>query len=302
MSAIDKIRLGISFLLICFTSSLIAQNGSTDDMASKLYNTYKEKGVNEVLKAYKKNNTNKNYEGMAEPLNVLAYRLMQEEEDLKSAEVLLKAQIEEYPEEANPYDSYSDLLLEMDKKEEARKYIEKSIAIAEKTTHEQNDLIIEAGKAKLAILDNKDKQMNFLVGNWDNETRVFQNGEEVNSSKSSNNISFDSSGSIMIVDHDTPGEKPCCKRVMVYNPVNDEYDVAYMRRDQPNGIYNSKMQLKEIGKDHYEMIEKYTNDNNEEVEVKHDIQKKSNEVEWITYNSKDSGWEKVRSMNLKKKG
>ncbi|MCB7480897.1 tetratricopeptide repeat protein [Christiangramia sediminis] len=302
MSAITKIKLGISLMLICFTTSLIAQNGAEDDMGTTLYDAYKDKGVKEVLKIYQQSNNNKEYEGMAEPLNVLAYRLMQEEEDLKSAEVLLKAQIEEYPDEANPYDSYSDLLLEMDKKEEARKYIEKSIAIAEKTNHEQNDLIIEAGKAKLAILDNKDKQMNFLVGNWDNETKVFQNGEEVNSSKSSNNISFDSSGSIMIVDHDTPGKKPCCKRVMVYNPVKDEFDVAFMRRDQPNGIYNSKMQLKEVEPDHFEMIEKYTNDNNEEVEVRHDIQKKSNEVEWITYNSKDSGWEKVRSMNLKKKG
>ncbi|MDR5590872.1 hypothetical protein [Christiangramia sp. SM2212] len=302
MSAITKFKMLVSFLFVCFTTSIVAQNGSENDMGSKLYDTYKEKGVQEVLKVYEKNNSNKDYEGMAEPLNVLAYRLMQDEEDLKGAEVLLKAQIKEYPDEANPYDSYSDLLLEMDRKDEARKNIEKSLAIANKKDHVQNDLIIEAGKAKLAILDNKDKQMNFLVGNWDNETKVFQKGEEVNSAKSTNNISFDNSGSIMIVDHDMENNKPCCKRVMVYDPVKDEFDVAYMRRNQPNGIYSSKMQLKEISPDHYEMIEKYTDENDEEVEVKHDIKKKSNEVEWITYNSNDSGWEKVRTMNLKKKG
>lgn len=301
MSAITKFKMLVSFLFVCFTTSLIAQNGS-EDMSSKLYDTYKEKGVQEVLKVYEKNNSNREYEGMAEPLNVLAYRLMQDEEDLKSAEILLKAQIEEYPEEANPYDSYSDLLLEMDRKDEARKNIEKSLAIAKKKDHEQNDLIIEAGKAKLAMLDNKDKQMNFLVGNWDNETKVYQNGKEVNSAKSTNSISFDEVGSIMIVDHDMPNNKPCCKRVMVYDPVEDEFDVAYMRRNQANGISSSKMQLKEISPDHYEMFEKYTNADNEEIEVKHDIKKKSNEVEWITYNSNDSGWEKVRTMNLKKKG
>lgn len=301
MSAITKFKMLVSFLFVCFTTSLIAQNGS-EDMSSILYDTYKEKGVQEVLKVYEKKNSNKEYEGMAEPLNVLAYRLMQDEEDLKSAEILLKAQIEEYPEEANPYDSYSDLLLEMDRKDEARKNIEKSLAIAKKKDHEQNDLIIEAGKAKLAMLDNKDKQMNFLVGNWDNETKVYQNGKEVNSAKSTNSISFDEVGSIMIVDHDMPNNKPCCKRVMVYDPVEDEFDVAYMRRNQANGISSSKMQLKEISPDHYEMFEKYTNADNEEIEVKHDIKKKSNEVEWITYNSNDSGWEKVRTMNLKKKG
>ncbi|SDR65897.1 tetratricopeptide repeat protein [Gramella sp. MAR_2010_147] len=301
MSATTRIKLGLSVLLICFISSLFAQNDTKDDMASSLYEIYKDKGAKEVLKVYEKNNANKDYEGMAEPLNVLAYRIMQEDKDLKSAEILMLAQIEEYPDEANPYDSYSDVLLEMDKKEDALKYIEKSLAIAEKKQHEQDDLIIEAGKAKMAILENKDKQLNFLIGNWDNETKVFQKGKEVNSFKGSNNVTFDSGGSIMIVDHDED-DKPCCKRVMVYDPVNDEFDIAFMRRNQANGIYNSKMVLKEVKPDHYEMIEKYTNDNNEEVEVKHDILKKSDQVEWVTYNSSDSGWEKVRSMNLKKKG
>ncbi|MGA8854840.1 MAG: hypothetical protein WB492_11750 [Christiangramia sp.] len=301
MSAISKIKLGISLLLICLTTSLFAQNGSEDNMASSLYETYKDKGVKEVLKVYEKNNTNKEYEGMTEPLNVLAYRLMQEDKDLEAAEMLLKAQIEEYPNEANPYDSYSDVLLEMGKKAEAKKQIEKSMELASQKDSDENELVLQAGKAKMAMLENKDKQLNFLIGNWDNETITYQNGEEVNSSKTSNNISFDSSGSIMIIDHDDAGNKPCCKRVMVYNPTKDEFDVAFMRRNQPNGIYNSKMVLKEIEPDHYEMIEKYTNDDNEMVEVKHDIRKKANEVEWVTYNSSDSGWEKVRTMNLKKK-
>jgi len=301
MSVITKIKFGIGLILICFTTSLLAQNNSEDDLVSSLYDVYKEKGVEEVLKNYKKNNLDKNYEGMTEPLNILAYRLIEEENDLKGAEVLLLAQIDEYPDEANPYDSYSDVLLEMDRKEEAVKYIEKSLAIAEKTDHEENSLIIEAGKAKKAILENKHKQLNFLVGNWNNETMIFQNGKQVNESKSSNNISFDSRGSILIVDHDDGGDNPCCKRVMVYNPVNDEFDVAFMNRNQPNGINNSTMSLKEIKPDYYEMVEEYTNQDNEEIKMKHEIMKKTDQVEWTTYSSTDSGWEKVRTMNLKKK-
>ncbi len=300
MSAITKIKFGISMLMICFTTSLLAQNVSQEDMATSLYEIYKNKGVKEVLKVYEKENQNKEYQGMAEPLNILAYRLMQEDKDLEAAEILLKAQIDEYPDEANPYDSYSDVLLEMDKKEEAVKYIEKSLAIAEKRDHEQDELIIEAGKAKMAIMGNKDKQLNFLVGNWDNETKVYQNGEEINSSKSSNNISFDPQGSVLIVDHDDSGKNPCCKRVMVYNPIKDEFDVSFMRKDQPAGINNSTMQVKELNANHFEVMESYT-ENDEQVKVKHDIVKKPDNVEWTIYASTEGDWEKVRSMTLRKK-
>ena len=300
MGAIIKLRWSIGLLLICFTTSLMAQDDGLD-MTDKLYEAYKEKGAKEVLKVYEKNNTNKEYEGMAEPLNVLAYRLMQEDKDLKAAEVLLKAQIEEYPNEANPYDSYSDVLMEMGKKDEAKKHIEKSMQLASQKDTEENQLVLQAGKAKMAMLENKDKQLNFLVGNWENETKTFQNGEEMNSSLSSNNVSYDSSGSILIVDHDDSGNDPCCKRVMVYNPNEDEFDVSYMRRNQPNGIYSSKMEVKEISEDHFELMEKYMNDDNEEVKVKHDIVKKPDNVEWTTFASTDGNWEKVRTMSLKKK-
>lgn len=300
MGAIIKLRWSISLILLCFTTSLLAQNEGLM-MADQLYETYKDKGAKEVLKVYKENNTNKDYEGMAEPLNVLAYRLMQDDKDLKAAEMLLQAQIEEYPNEANPYDSYSDVLMEMGKKDEAKKYIEKSLKLASEKETEENELVIAAGKAKMAMLENKDKQMNFLIGNWENETKTYRNGEEANSTVSSNNISFSDEGSIMIVDHNDTGNEPCCKRIMVYNPNEDEFDVAFMRRNQPNGIYNSKMKLRELGKDHLELMESYMNNENEEVTMKHDIIKKSNNVEWTTYASTDGEWEKVRTMNLKKK-
>ncbi|PTX42312.1 hypothetical protein C8P64_2740 [Christiangramia gaetbulicola] len=300
MRAIIKLRWSISIMLLCFSTSLLAQNEG-QIMADQLYKTYKQKGAKEVLKVYNENNTNKEYEGMAEPLNVLAYRLMQDDKDLKAAEMLLQAQIEEYPNEANPYDSYSDVLMEMGKKDEAKKYIEKSMKMASEKDTEENQLVIEAGKVKMAMLENKDKQMNFLVGNWENETKTYSKGEETNSSVSSNSISYSDEGSIMIVDHNDPGNKPCCKRIMVYDPNEDEFDVAFMRRNQPTGIYNSKMKIKELDPNHLELTESYTNNDDEEVTMKHDIVKKTNKVEWTTYASTDGEWEKVRTMNLTKK-
>ena len=291
----------ISFLLICFTLSLVAQNESNEAMVNKLYEIYKQDGVEKALEVYNQENTNKKFEGMAEPLNILAYRLMQDDKDLEAASILMQAQIDEYPGEANPYDSYSDVLLEMGKQDEALKNIEKSLNIAENTEHPENALVLEAGMAKKAIINNKDKQFNFLVGNWDNETHIFQNGKETGSEMTSNKISFDDQGSMLIIDHDDAGKDPCCKRIMVYDPVHDEFDVSYMRRTEPNGINDSKMKVKELSADHFEVIESYTNQENQEVKVKHDIKKNADNVDWIVYANNDKGWEKVRTMNLKKK-
>ncbi len=51
---------------------------------------------------------------------------MMEDKDLETAEAVFKTQIEEYPEQANPYDSYGDLLLEKGEKEKAKKNILKN--------------------------------------------------------------------------------------------------------------------------------------------------------------------------------
>lgn len=302
MGTISKLKLAIGFLLICFTTSLMAQNESNDAMVHKLYEVYKQNGVDEALKVYNQENINKEYEGMAEPLNILAYRLMQQDKDLDAAARLMLAQIEEYPGEANPYDSYSDVLLEMGNQEEALKNIEKSLTIAENNEHPENNLILEAGIAKKAIINNKDEQLNFLVGNWDNETQIFQNGEQTNSSSTSNQISFDEQGSMLIIDHDDEAKDPCCKRILVYDPVHDEFDVSFMRRTEPTGINESKMKVKELSANHFELLESYTNDNNEQVQLKHDIQKNEDQVNWVVYTANDNGWEKIRTMNLKKKG
>ena len=295
-----KLKWRIGTLLFFLILSMNAQD-QAQETVDELYQVYKNQGAKAVLESYQKNNPNTAYEGMAEPLNILAYRLMQEENDLEAAKILFQAQIDEYPQEANPYDSFSDVLLEMDKKDEAVKYIEKSLAIAEKHDHEQDDLIMEAGLAKIAIIENRDKQLNFLIGNWNNETQVYQNGEVMNTTNSSNRISFDEAGSMLVVDHDTGDSKPCCKRVMVYNPLEDEFDVVFMRRNAPEGISNSKMKVKEMGPDQYQIVESYLDDSNQQLRFKHDITKEDGLVKWAVYEETESGWNKSRTMNLTRK-
>lgn len=152
------------FLLLSFSVVLAQDNKALND---ELYKTYKEKGLEQTMKVYKEK-ANKEYEGLQEPLNQLAYKLMMEDKDLEAAEKLFKAQIEEYPDEANPYDSYADLLLEKGNKEEAKKHFKKSAALAENISDKDEKLQMKrASLSKLAKLENRHKAMDILSGEWE---------------------------------------------------------------------------------------------------------------------------------------
>src|SRR5690606_37110682 len=96
--------------------------------------------------------------------------------DLESAEKIFKLNIEEYPKAANPHDSYADYLMEKGDKKEARKHYEKAVSMAEKSTREDEKELLRMSKAKLAKLDEKHKQLDFLLGNWDVKSTSFTEG------------------------------------------------------------------------------------------------------------------------------
>lgn len=68
---------------------------------------------------------------------------------------VFEAQIAEYSKEANPYDSYADLLLEMGNKAEAKKNLQKSVDIAKRSDTDLDKQIFRASTAKLEKLENK---------------------------------------------------------------------------------------------------------------------------------------------------
>ena len=77
---------------------------------------------------------------------------MMEDKDLETAEAVFKTQIEEYPEQANPYDSYGDLLLEKGEKEKAKKHFKKSAELAENIQDEdERNQMKQASLSKLHV-------------------------------------------------------------------------------------------------------------------------------------------------------
>src|SRR5690606_9745335 len=91
-------------------------------------------------------------------------------------EKVFKLNMEEYPQAANPHDSYADFLMQKGDKETARKHYEKAVAMAEKGSSNDDKNLFRMSKAKLAKLDNKHKQLDFLVGNWDVKSTSFAEG------------------------------------------------------------------------------------------------------------------------------
>ncbi|MDX1761396.1 MAG: hypothetical protein R3218_04505, partial [Christiangramia sp.] len=151
-------------LLIVLSMGLYAQDQEVDmEMIDKLHKEYKSNGADAALSTYKKMPEDKKYHGLQEPLNVLGYRLLNDENDADAAAVVFKAQIEEHPNEPNPYDSYADALIEMGKDEEAMTQLNKSIELLKGAEdNDFNDNLILASKSKLAKLKGLNKVFSFL--------------------------------------------------------------------------------------------------------------------------------------------
>ncbi len=59
--------------------------------------------------------------------------------------------------------------------------------------------------------------------------------------------------------------------------------------------------VKEIDENHFELKEKCKNGNNEVIKIKLDIVKNQQNIDWTVYAFADGIWEKLRTLNLKKK-
>ena len=288
------------FLLLSFSVVLAQDNKALND---ELYKTYKEKGLEQTMKVYKEK-ANKEYEGLQEPLNQLAYKLMMEDKDLEAAEKLFKAQIEEYPDEANPYDSYADLLLEKGNKEEAKKHFKKSAALAENISDKDEKLQMKrASLSKLAKLENRHKAMDILSGEWEVTQTGHRDGVATTLPLSYNSISYLPGESVMRVVHSRENNQACCERIVAYNALTQKYQMAFIDAVNPNGIEISEVEWKDPGNGKYEMIEHYPEDDQIK-QAKHQISKTDeNNIQWDIYLPKEGGndWELVNEMRFKRK-
>jgi tetratricopeptide (TPR) repeat protein len=293
----------ISLMLILCGGLLFAQEDTQTALEEKLYEEYKSNGVDKAMKMYEKNKTAE-YESLQEPLNLLGYKLMMEDKDLEAAEKVFKAQIEEYPEEANPYDSYGDLLLEKGDKEKAKEQFKKAAKLAEniKDKNEKTQMK-QASLSKFAKLENKHRQLDFLTGNWEVTQTGYRDGQAVDLPPSTQNISYLPGESVLRVMHNKEENAACCERIVAYNALDDVYEMAYINAVNPNGIEVSKLKIKEIGDNKFEFLEDYE-ENNEQKQVKHEISKTdNNNIDWSIFVPKDGSqeWELVNNMKFKRK-
>lgn len=292
----------IGVLLISLSPLVLGQEKAEPDLSDKLHTEYKANGIDKSLKMYEELNTDKNYNGFEEPLNILGYTLMLEDQDFDAAKKVFEAQIAEYSDEANPYDSYADLLLEMGNKEEAKKNLKKSVDLAENSDTDLDQQIFRASKAKLAKLENKHKTFEFMDGKYDIDISNYEDGKVSNNNKLHSEASYDESGNILTVKLTNQGDQVIGKRIVVYDAIEDRYDMAFLNANEPLGIRVSHMKIKDLGNNKMEFMETYIDRKGNEQKAKHEIMKNDGAIEWVIFEQAEdsNNWEKVVVQNYNK--
>ncbi|RKS53614.1 hypothetical protein BC962_1867 [Gillisia mitskevichiae] len=293
----------LGIMLISLSSMVLGQENVKPNLADQLHKEYKDKGIEQSLKSYEKLNTDKSYNGFEEPLNILGYTLMLEDQDLDAAKVVFEAQIKEYSDEANPYDSYADLLLEMGNKEEAKKNLLKSIALTENSKEDLDVEIFRASKTKLAKIENKHKKFEFMKGDYNVAVSNYNDDKVINENTFRSSSSYDESGNILTINYYNLGNSPVGKRIVVYDALEDTYDMAFINPTDPFGINISHMKVKDLGNNKVELMESFVDRNGKSHSVRHEVMKNSNNsIEWVVYQQEDGSdkWEKATVQNYNK--
>ncbi|MFD0975904.1 tetratricopeptide repeat protein [Salinimicrobium gaetbulicola] len=295
----------LSLIFIVFFISTNAQETDKASIGDVVYEEYQKNGIDKALAKYQKLKTNKadQYTWTEWELNRIGYRLMLDDKDMDAAQKVFKFNIEEYPNAANPYDSYADYLLEKGNKDEAKEYFKKSIAIAEKSEKEDEQTRIMAGsKSKLAKLEKKDRTFDFLVGDWNIDSQGFNEGKEGPQMKGKDKVTYDENANAFIIHHFGEDGNSEGIRVIAYDAIDDEYDVAYINPNNLQGIQVSSMKMKKLGDKKYEFMDHFTERTGEEVVLKHEIERISdNQMKWVIFEKTDNDdWQKVYAMNMSK--
>lgn len=290
-------------LLIMFIFTGFAQVLPPGSIGEKVYNEYKANGVDKAIAKYQTLKKSETKELTQADLNLVGYKIMNEDEDMMAAEKIFKLNMEEYPQAANPYDSYGDYLVANSKEQEAKEYFKKSAEMSKDSEDEwEKNTLYPQTRSKLAKIDKKHKQMDFLLGDWNIDAIAYEDGAEVMKMKGKDKVKFDDAANSIILHHYNEQGELDGMRIFTYDAIDDEFDVAYFSPDRLRGIEVSNMKMKSTGDKQYEFMDSYTNDEGEEMELKHEIRKISDsEMEWIIFEQNDEEeWEKVYSMNMTK--
>lgn len=296
--SIAKVLTGL--MVLFFMSFGLAQE-TTPNVNEKLYQDYKKKGIEKTLQAYKSSPANADeYTFLSEPLNVLGYRLMNEG-DLEAAEKAFLAQIEEYPGEANPYDSYADLLMEKGEEEKARKHYKKAIELsATMEDLEAKAQMLEASKTKLAKLEGAGSELEFLEGKWATKNYGFRDGEKFLRNEGDVEFTMTEENNLLTGTLRDKSGNFVGRRIIAYDAVEEEYDMVWIGNSL-GGIEPSTIKIEKSTPDEVVMIEKFE-ENGKKIKIKHVLKKKSGEIAWDIHDLTDGEAQNpVAHMSFKKK-
>jgi len=302
-----KLHKLIGLLFLCFSIAGFAQETQKKkSIGDAVYQEYEQNGIDKALQKYNDLKSKSDEYTLTEwELNRIGYQIMLDDKDLVSAEKIFSLNMKEYPQAANPRDSYADYLIEKGDPEAAKKYLKESIALAEKSDKEDEQTrILQSSKAKLAQLEDKHKQLNFLVGTWNLNSTYYTNGEQAGKETGTDEIVFDEASSLITVNHRNSNGEIIGKRMMVYDPIDEGYDMVYINAATPMGIEKSLIKINEVGDNKLELMETYTNRKGEKKKMRHEINKNNpNKLDWVIFESagNEQEWKKVYAMNMEKK-
>lgn len=288
----------ISLLLIFFVSTGYTQETPEVSMEKKLYQEYKKNGVEKALKMYSESDMKGNeYTFLSEPLNQLGYHIMQQDNDLNAAEKIFMAQIDEYPNEANPYDSYADLLMAKGDEAGAKENYKKAISLsANMDDVEAKQRMLEASKPKLAKLEGAGNTLDFLEGTWNTKNYNIQNGNKTLSNEGT--VTFTKEDTMLKGKMIDKSGNYIGSRIIAYDAVNDEYDMAYIGSSL-SGIEPSTLKVEKATPEKVVIIESFQ-ENGKDRKVKHVLNRKGGEIAWDIMDLSNGQDNKVAEMVFNK--
>lgn len=291
-----------SLLLVLFFFTGFAQE-KTIPVAEQIYNEYKENGVESAISKYQKVKKEKKTDLSQAQLNAVGYWIMNNEKDMDAAGKIFKLNMEEYPKAANPYDSYGDYLVKKGNEKEAREYFKKSAEMSKDSEDDwEKNTLYPMTRSKMAKIDKKHKQMDFLLGDWNIDATAYEDGKEVQKMKTKDKIKFDEATNSIFIHHYNEQNEPEGVRIITYDALDDEFEVAYFNSDRLRGIEVSEMKMKTVGENKYEFMDSFTTRDGEEMQLKHEIRKISDsELDWVIMEQNDNNeWQRVYAMNMTK--
>lgn len=268
------------FIMLCMNLAFAQE--TPEEVSEKLYQEFKANGIEKALKSYEQSPAKGDqYTFLSEPLNVLGYRLM-DEGKLEAAEMAFKAQIDEYPDEANPYDSYADLLMEKGDEEGAKKHYQKAIDLSATIEDaEAKDQMLTASKSKLAKLDGAGTDLAFMEGKWKSSNYSFKDGEKVLRNRDQMEFMAMPDHSVYVIKNFNEAGDYTGTRVITYDAMDEEYDMVWTGTSL-QGFNSSKMKIEKSTPEEVVFVETWK-ENGKDMKIKHIMKRKSGEVEWEMY-------------------